>query len=58
MSKLTYIETFDAFVIESADNLTDAENNLLEDGDLYYTGTSEEELLKQFKDDIIKYYME
>ncbi len=56
--KLTYIETFDAYVIESADNLTDAENNLLEDGDLYYTGTSEEELLKEFENDIVKYYME
>ena len=34
--KITYLEELGAFVIESADNIKDALNGALEDGDLYY----------------------
>lgn len=55
--KITYIEDLGAFVIESADNINDAANGVLEDGDLYYLDISEEDILCQFRKDIVAYYM-
>lgn len=55
--KITYLEELSAFVIESANNLNDAINGILEDGDLYYMDISEDTMLRQFRRDIISYYM-
>lgn len=55
--KVTYLEKLEAFVIESADNIKDALNEVLEDGDLYYMNISEENLLCQLKRDIVTHYM-
>lgn len=45
--KMTFLKDWSAFVIESADNIQDAEKGILEDGDLHYTDISESELLSQ-----------
>ena len=55
--KMTFLKDWSAFVIESADNIQDAEKGVLEDGDLYYTDISESELLSLIKSDLINYYM-
>ncbi len=55
--KITFLKKWSAFVIESADNIQDAEKGVLEDGDLYYTDISESELLNQLKADLISYYL-
>ncbi len=55
---ITYIEALKAFVIESADNLIDAANRVLVDGDLYYINIPQKELLDEFKNDVIKHYMD
>lgn len=55
--KITYLEKLKAFVIESTDNIKDALNGVLEDGDLYFIDISEENLLCQIKRDITRYYM-
>lgn len=54
--KVVFLRDWSAFVIESADNLQDAEIGVLEDGDLYYTDVSESELLSQLREDLIRYY--
>ena len=56
--KITYLEKLNAFVIESADNLTDAMNGVLEDGDLYYEDISEDAMLHQLRRDVVAYYMD
>lgn len=56
--KITYLEKLRAFVIESADNLTDAMNGVLEDGDLYYMDISEDAMLHQLRRDVVAYYMD
>ena len=57
--KITYLKDWSAFVIESAENLQDAEKGILEDGDLYYTeDMSESELLSRLKSDLISYYLD
>lgn len=48
----------EAFVIECADNVEDASNGVLEDGDLYYLNIPEEEMLCKLRKDIVTYYME
>lgn len=55
--KITYLEKLGAFVIESADDLNYAINGVLEDGDLYYMDTSEDDMLCQIRRDIVAYYM-
>ena len=55
--RVTSLEEWNAIVIESADNVIDAGNQLLEDGELYYLDAPEESLLSQIEDDIKKYYM-
>lgn len=55
--KITYLEKLKAFVIESADNITDAVNGILEDGDLYFIDIPEEDILSLFKKAIVTYYM-
>lgn len=55
--KITFLKDWSAFVIESADNIQDAEKGILEDGDLYYIDISENKLLNQLKSDLIKYYL-
>ena len=55
--KVTPLEEWRAFVIESADNVQDAEKQVLEDGELYYMNTPEDELRHQIEVDIKKYYM-
>ena len=56
--KITYLEKLGAFVIESADNINDALNGTLEDGDLYYIDISEEDMLCRLRKDIVTYYMD
>lgn len=55
--KITFLKDWSAFVIESADSVLDAENGILEDGDLYYTDVSEDELLNKLRDDLKKDYI-
>lgn len=54
--KITYLEKLGAFVIESTDNIENALNGVLEDGDLYYM-ISEEDILCRLRRDIVAYYM-
>lgn len=54
---ITYLEHYQAFVIESADSYDEAMNGLLEDGDLYYAADSEVAILDAVRKDIKKYYM-
>ena len=56
--KITYLNSWEAFVIEYADNVEDASNGVLEDGDLYYLTIPEEEILCKLRKDIVAYYME
>lgn len=56
--KITYLNSREAFVIECADNVEDASNGVLEDGDLYYLNIPEEEMLCKLRKDIVAYYME
>ena len=56
--QITYLEKLRAFVIESADNLNDAINGALEDGDLYYMDISEDAMLYQLRRDVVAYYMD
>lgn len=56
--KITFLKDWSAFVIESADNIQEAEKGILEDGDLYYTDMPEKQLLDRFKSDLIKYYLD
>lgn len=56
--KVTYLDRLGALVIESADNIIDASNGALEDGDLYYMDSSEEDMLQQIRKDIAAYYLE
>lgn len=56
--KITYLERLSAFVIESADNIEDAINGILEDGDLYFLDVPEEKVLCQLHKDIQMYYIE
>ena len=56
--KITYLNSRKAFVIECADNVEDASNGVLEDGDLYYLNIPEEELLCKLRKDVVEYYME
>lgn len=53
-----YYDEREAFVIECADNVEDASNGVLEDGDLYYLNILEEEMLCKLRKDIVAYYME
>ena len=55
--KITFLDAWDAFVIESADNLQEAERQMLEDGELYYVNVPEDALLRQIEKDIRQYYM-
>lgn len=55
--KVTPLEQWNAFVIESANNVQDAEKQVLEDGEIYYMDTPETELLHQVEEDIKKFYM-
>ena len=52
--KITFLKDWSAFVIESADNFQDAEQGVLEDGDLYYMDISEDTLLSQLETDLIR----
>lgn len=56
--RVTYLTSLNAFVIESADDIQDAEKGILEDGDLYYTDVPENKLLRQIRSDLINYYMD
>lgn len=56
--RITYLQEWRAFVIESADCIEDAINGVLEDGDLYYTDILQENILSQFRSDIVAYYMD
>lgn len=53
----TYLEKLEAFVIESADNINNAVNGALEEGNLYYIDASKDAMLRQFRRVIVAYYM-
>lgn len=55
--KITFLKAWSAFVIESADNIQNAEKGILEDGDLYYMDEHENQLLDRLKSDLKKYYL-
>lgn len=55
--RITYLDNLSAFVIETADNIEDAMNNVLEDDDLYFLDTPEDEMLRELRDDILAYYL-
>ena len=56
--KMTFINDWSAFVIESADNIQDVRKGVLEDGDIYYMeDVTEDELLVQVRLDLLNYYM-
>lgn len=55
--KITFLKDWSAFVIESAENIQDAEKGVLEDGDLYYTDISEAKLLNQLTNDLKRDYI-
>lgn len=54
--KLTYLSSLFAFVIEYSEKYQEAENGILEDGDLYFTNTPEDQLLNKLKNDLSVYY--
>lgn len=56
--KITFFEDWETFIIESAENLQEAENRVFEDSDLYDANIPESELLKQLKSDLINYYLD
>ncbi len=56
--KITYLSSRNAFVVECTDNVEDASNGVLEDGDLYYLNIPEEEMLFKLRKDIVAYYIE
>lgn len=56
--RITYLDSWEAFVIESVDNVEDATNGVIEDGDLYYLDIPEEEMLCKLRKDLVAYYME
>lgn len=56
--KLTFLNKLSAFVIESAGSYQDIQNGNIEDGDLYYyIDNSEDNILSQFQNDLINYYI-
>ena len=55
--KISFFEDWETFIIESAENLQEAENGVFEDSDLYDANIPESELLKQLKSDLIDYYL-
>ena len=56
--QVTYLKDLSAVVIENADNISDAEKGVLEDGDLYYINIPEDDILNQIKSDLKNYYMD
>ena len=55
--KITFIEQFDGFVIEYAENKQDAEKERFTDGDIYPLALGEK-LLDKLKHDLLELYME
>ena len=59
--KVTYLPDWEAFVIETADDIKYAEGGALEDSGIYYlkdyADVPEEIFLEEIRNDIIKYYM-
>lgn len=60
--KVTYLPDWEAFVIETAEDIKYAENGALEDSGIYYlkdhADQPEEIFLEIIRNDIIKYYMD
>jgi len=52
--KFTYINQFEGYVVEYADNYEDAKNNVFEDGDIYSIDLNENELAEKIKADLIR----
>jgi len=55
--KITFIEQFDGFIIEYAENKQEAEKELFADGDIYPLALREK-LLSKLKSDLLEFYME
>lgn len=54
--KLTFLNTFQAYIIEYALTVEEAENNRFEDGDLYPISL-QEQFIDTVRSDLLKYYM-
>ena len=52
----TYINDFEAYVIEYANSYDEAKNNVFEDGDIYPIAFGETELIEKIKNDLLNYY--
>lgn len=57
--KVTFIKEWSAFVVESADNIKDAENGVFEDSDVYdiTEHITENKLLDNLRDNLVRYYL-
>ena len=59
--KVTYLPDWEAYVIETADDIKYAESGALEDSGIYYlkdyADVPEEIFLEEIRNDIVKYYM-
>lgn len=55
---VTYLDFLNAFVTECADNEEEAFKGIAEDTELYYLEDGVEKQLKQFREDVKKYYMD
>ena len=55
---ISYITGIHSLVIECAEGIEEVKKNRLDDADLYPIKMGEEELLKAFKEDLVKYYMD
>lgn len=54
--KLTFLNTFQAYIIEYALTVEEAKNNRFEDGDLYPISL-QEQFIDTLRSDLLKYYM-
>lgn len=54
---ITYISKFRSFVIEYANNFQDAKNNVFEDGDIFSIDLTEDQIIQEFREILIQYYL-
>ena len=55
--QITYISKLRTFVIEYANNFQDAKNNVFEDGDIFSIDLTEDQIIQEFREILIQYYL-
>ena len=55
--KVSYVESLDSIVIETAESLEEVRKNILEDSDFYSLSLGEKGILETIKEDLLKYYI-